>query len=81
MARETNFVVQAFVAEMGRLKAIEPIAAKSASEARERAKCISWRYSGVVAYAHVNGTDAKAGGSRTILAKFGVLPSDVGEWA
>ena len=80
MAVQTNFFVQPFVVEMGRIKAIEPIAAKSASDATEQAKSISWRYSGVVAYAQVSGTKERPGGRRTILASFGVLPPEVGGW-
>jgi hypothetical protein len=71
MAAEDHvYFIQPFVAEAGRLRPIAPTTERTAEAASAHAKCISWRYAGLVVY--LSSDD----GDRTILERFGVLPPD-----
>ena len=75
MARELLFVVQPFNGTKDALVPAAPMAAKSESEAKARARNISHRYAGVVAYSRFGDAELGEYDEPIVLAKFGNIPS------
>jgi hypothetical protein len=75
MARETIFLVQAFIAKGRALRAETPTACKSADAARRMAEKLAVRKAGVVAFSTTG--DAELGeydDEPTVFFKTGLLP-------
>jgi hypothetical protein len=80
MARVTNYVVQAFVAKGGGLRAETPVACRSAEAAQRMAEKLAPTKAGVMAFSTAG--DAELGeydDEPTILFKTGLLPPQFGD--